>query len=794
MKKKSIIFLVFIFSFPVLAQTTLLRGKVTLQNSNGKPVENVQLSAFGATPTSSDTFGMFELVFIGKVPGQAVTLTIQKPGMEVINRDELEHFILRKDPDDLFIIVLCSEGNRDKNAAQFYNIVLKFHENQIEEIKKEISKLPISSSRVIELQNQIKKLTVKWQDSQDVIKKLSEKFASVNLDDADSLYSKAFEYFKTGETEKAHLILLPETLKKNIDDAKAELNKIKQLENEMEERRRLAQKNIKKTIEGYILKAELYISQLKWEEAEKYYELAVLADTTSFDNMFDLAYYLSEQNKHKKAIFWYETALNLFKNEYQHSVVLNNLAVLYSEINDYSLAETTYKRALDIRERLAKENPITYEPDVAITLNNLAVLYSEINDYSLAETTYKRALDIRERLAEENPSTYKSDVAMTLNNLAILYKAKNDYSSAKIAYKKALEIRERLAEENSGKYEADVASTLNNLANLYFDINDYSSAETAYKRALEIREHLAEKNPSSYEPDVANTLNNLANLYLNKCDYSSAEAAYKRALEIQERLALENPYTYESYVATTLNNLAILYSDKNDYFLAEIAYKKTLEIRERLAEENPHTYEPDLAHTLNNLATLYSNEDDYLSAEFTLKKALEIYDRIVENNPCAYELNLANTLNNLAILYLNKKDYSQACISCKRALEIRKKVYCRFQNENTSQQLVNSYGNLSWFLLFDKSFVESEKYARAGLEFKSSENLKKEFEWINSNLAAALLLQGKFNEAKRIYMNFKGKDFDVQESWNDIFINDLDELEKAGITHKDVLKIRELLK
>jgi hypothetical protein len=119
MKKAIIIFVLLFNSFPAFAQTTLLRGQITLQNSNGKPVTDVQISVFGANPTYSNTFGQFEVAFTGKKPGDVITLAIQKSGMEVVNRDDLEHVVLRKDPDDLLTIVLCPEGKRDENAARY---------------------------------------------------------------------------------------------------------------------------------------------------------------------------------------------------------------------------------------------------------------------------------------------------------------------------------------------------------------------------------------------------------------------------------------------------------------------------------------------------------------------------------------------------------------------------------------------------------------------------------------------------------------------------------------------------
>ena len=78
MKKTIILFVLLINSFPAFAQTTLLRGKATLQNSKGRPVQGVQISAFGANPTISNHFGQFELKFFA-LCGWLFDKTVQHP-------------------------------------------------------------------------------------------------------------------------------------------------------------------------------------------------------------------------------------------------------------------------------------------------------------------------------------------------------------------------------------------------------------------------------------------------------------------------------------------------------------------------------------------------------------------------------------------------------------------------------------------------------------------------------------------------------------------------------------------
>ena len=76
------------------------------------------------------------------------------------------------------------------------------------------------------------------------------------------------------------------------------------------------------------------------------------------------------------------------------------------------------RRAVEIREQLARENPAAYLPDLAMSLNNLASFLSETGDRQGALAPARRAVEIREQLARENPAAYLPDLAMSLNNLA----------------------------------------------------------------------------------------------------------------------------------------------------------------------------------------------------------------------------------------------------------------------------------------------------------------------------------------------------------------------------------------
>src|SRR5690606_27196932 len=98
------------------------------------------------------------------------------------------------------------------------------------------------------------------------------------------------------------------------------------------------------------------------------------------------------------------------------------LAILQQAKNELGNAELSYLEALEIRRKLARENPQAYLADVAVTLNNLAVLQSDKNEFGKAELSYLEALEIRRKLAEENPNTFLIPFGDTCISLAIFYR------------------------------------------------------------------------------------------------------------------------------------------------------------------------------------------------------------------------------------------------------------------------------------------------------------------------------------------------------------------------------------
>ena len=403
----------------------------------------------------------------------------------------------------------------------------------------------------------------------------------------------------------------------------------------------------------------------------------------------------------------------------------------YAEPRRFELACHAYEQGIElVRANLSEE-------ELAKSLFEYGCFLQANKRYDLAEVRYRENLDIYQRVAAISPQVYEPDLAMVQNNLGTLYEDTRRYGESEEMFLSVMEIRRRLVAANPQVYEPDLAGIQNNLGILYKDTQRYEDSEKMYLSAMEIYRRLAAVNPQVYEPDLAMAQSNLGTLYKDTRRYEDSEKLCLSAMEIRRRLAAANPQVYEPDLAMTQYNLGCLYSDTQRYEDSEKMYLSAMEIRRRLAVANPQVYEPDLADTQYNLGCLYYNIQRYEDSEEMYLSALEVYQRLTAVNPQVYEPYLVRACNNLSFLFL-------------------------------------AQGN----------FEEAERYAREGSKYDFTHHT------IYTNLAASLLLQGRYAEAEEIYLRYK-------EELKEDFLSDFEDFYRRGIIpperEDDVERIKKLL-
>ncbi|MCB0561955.1 MAG: tetratricopeptide repeat protein [Phaeodactylibacter sp.] len=352
-----------------------------------------------------------------------------------------------------------------------------------------------------------------------------------------------------------------------------------------------------------------------------------------------------------------------------------------------------------------------------------------------------------------------------------------------------------LQKEKEGWFEAAIrafehsieASTsfdnLFNYAEFLQEQKGLEKAEEIYQRILGLRFDTHQ---------LARTRKQLGALYHDQYKYEEALQCYETALKMYQKLEKETPGKYEAEMARIQNNLGLLYLDsahlkpENYLKLAEQAFRKAVRIQKKLAASNPRLYGPLLSRTENNLARLYQESGDFQKAENILQKVLRAYQKFSQDGPLKFESSLALANINLSWLYLTAGQHEKAEPYIRQALQIYQKL-ARTNPRRYNSDVAMAFANLGTYHFYSRQFEEAERNTREAIKVAPGE------EWLQLNLANALLFQGRYLEAWKIYTALKNKPYEGKKTYRELILEDFQDIESKSLAHPDMEKIRTLL-
>ena len=566
-----------------------------------------------------------------------------------------------------------------------------------------------------------------------------------------------------------------------------------------------------------------------------------LADTQN-----GLACVYSKTKRYAESENYFKSALDIFErlaksNPQAYEPYLantqKNLASIYYNTKRYAESENYYKSALEIHERLAKSNSQTYESYLADTQNALARVYSQTKRYAESEELYKSALDIYERLTVFHP-----DLAVIQYELANLYRDARHYIESEKMYLSALETLEKGLFLNDNMLL--VAHILNNLSEMHiqveccFDVKDKidlsdsnivcsNKCEALLEKALNNYNYLNQKKPTKYQPYVGDALYYLGISYYGIKRYEESEAKFLAAIDIFSPLAQSNNTSDICKFAKTTRYLAILYKKMNNFSKSVEMYKSSIELYNKLySMESSHGVE--LTDMRLQLASLYKDNNFFNESESIYNDCISCYHKNKErDSSAALILDMDEVYYCLGKLKLDNKQYEDAIHAFEKSLYYIRKIHSLYDaspwywldlwylsilyNEKGDVATSYSYNKELLLPLLNKKYVESidngSNYAtilsnqsfNANLlgKFKEGEQNALEALKVDStqhmaytNLAAALLFQGKVEEAEKLYSQYKAE-------FKDGFLSDFAEYERLGVIpeerKKDVERIKAML-
>jgi CHAT domain-containing protein/Flp pilus assembly protein TadD len=194
----------------------------------------------------------------------------------------------------------------------------------------------------------------------------------------------------------------------------------------------------------------------------------------------------------------------------------------------------------------------------------------------------------------------------------------------------------------------------------------------------------------------------------------------------------------------------------------------------------------DLSFAYNRLGNNYYNTKDYEKAKTYYLKYYDFHKPYMENDPAQYVSLYSNNLSSLANIYDKLSDYRNGISVCKENIELIERYKEHFKNY--SSDLAGEYGSLSYFYLFSKEHSLAEQSAQKALSIDSTQT------WIKTNLAHALLFQGKTREAETIYNELAQTIYHNNDTYAPTLLDDFEQLEKAQVIPQNVKKDIEKIK
>jgi tetratricopeptide (TPR) repeat protein len=228
--------------------------------------------------------------------------------------------------------------------------------------------------------------------------------------------------------------------------------------------------------------AVLYQETARFNESEKYFDeaLQVVKDQLGVESqeyatvLNNQAILFSEIGRIDQAVSKLNEAIVILeklnkKGQRDQVGLQSNLALLYQQTGKFKEAEAVY---LKLERELGNKNPY-----YAGVLNNLALLYIQMNQLDKVEGYLNKARDIyKERFGAENPN-----YAKVLNDLGNFYRMQGKFTEAEQNLTEALRIRGVALDTN----HPDYVKSQEDLAILYWKKGDLAKADASYTIAMD---------------------------------------------------------------------------------------------------------------------------------------------------------------------------------------------------------------------------------------------------------------------------------------------------------------------
>jgi tetratricopeptide (TPR) repeat protein len=242
--------------------------------------------------------------------------------------------------------------------------------------------------------------------------------------------------------------------------------------------------------------------------------------------------------------------------------VYSYLGETYSNLKEYTHAESYYKQSLELYQTIYGNNHMT----CASCYNNLGLIYKNLGDYDKAKTELDKALKIFESQEEKDLNMINS----CKMNIGLNYASSGDSREAEKYLNDVL------------KYRQNLPNNLLELSDIYFNlacINQNSSSHDEktkkyFNECLELRKKAFKEDHF----DIASIHHNFGLFNLSRNEEDAAKEKFNKVLKIYENLYKD----YDPFSAEFCSQIAKTLFEKKKFDSSVEFYNKSIDFRKKM--------------------------------------------------------------------------------------------------------------------------------------------------------------------------------------------------------------------
>jgi tetratricopeptide (TPR) repeat protein len=478
------------------------------------------------------------------------------------------------------------------------------------------------------------------------------------------------------------------------------------------------------------------------------------------------------------------------------AVAHGKIGDVLKEQGDLAGALQAYREGAAIRERLAKADPdnVRRQLDLAVSYTRVGDVLFALNRLDDALKSFGDSVTISERLAKADPSNavWQHGLSASYGKAGDVLLAQGKLDDALKSYRASLAIVERWAKADPGNtnWQYALAHCTNRIGRALVAQSHLAEAMEPYRVSIAILESLTGTDPSNtlWQRDLAIFYGPAADVLMQQGELDEAIEDYQGIVAVRERQAKADPGD------TGRQWTLLLARDKLGDVLVEQgrlddalkSYRDSLAIAQRLAR-----IEPDNAGWQRGLEVAYGKVGVVLLGQGKLEDALRshrnglaVAARLARIDPGNAERqhDLWTCYRHVGDVLLEQGELEDALRSYRDSLAIVQRLTASDSGNTLWQQdlhdSISIIGSLAYRFVLARNYVAALDAADQAIALAPDEI------WIHGNRAHALMFLDRVDEARTLYMKYRGaKNVVGEKSWEASVIEDLAELRTAGLTH-----------